>query len=89
MPEKRTAERARRAQRGGKKPTTAAGEFVREELEEFSKGKSGAKSEKQAIAIGLSRARRAGIPVPPPEKGEAREKTRKQAERDLRRGKRR
>ncbi|HEX7117836.1 MAG TPA: DUF6496 domain-containing protein [Longimicrobiales bacterium] len=89
MPEKKTAERARRAQRAGKKPTTAAGEFVREELEELRKGTSGAKSEKQAIAIGLSRARRAGIRVPPPEKGEAREKTREQAKRDLRKGKRR
>lgn len=86
MPKRKTAERARRAQRAGKKPTTAAGEFVREEIEEMKKGKSDARSEEQAIAIGLSKARRAGIEVPPPGKGEAREKTRKQAKRDLRKG---
>jgi Family of unknown function (DUF6496) len=65
MPEKRTAERARRRLRQGKRPTTAAGEFVREEIEHVREGKHGARSAKQAIAIGLSKARRAGIPLPP------------------------
>lgn len=64
MPEKRTIERARRDLRQGKTPKTAAGEFVREEIEHVREGKHGARSTKQAIAIGLSQARRAGIPVP-------------------------
>jgi hypothetical protein len=64
MPEKRTLERARRKARQGKSPRTVAGEFVREEIEDIRKGKHGARSAKQAIAIGLSKARRAGVPVP-------------------------
>ena len=64
MPEKRTTERARRKLRQGKSPTTAAGEFVREEIEHVREGKHGARSAKQAIAIGLSKARRAGVPLP-------------------------
>jgi hypothetical protein len=63
MPEKRTAERARRKLRQGKSPSTAAGEFVREEIEHVREGKHGARSTKQAIAIGLSKARRAGVPL--------------------------
>ena len=64
MPEKRTAARARRDLRQGKSPSTAAGEFVKEEMEHIRKRKHGARSAKQAIAIGLSRARRAGVPLP-------------------------
>ena len=64
MPEKRTLERARRDRRQGKRPTTQAGEFVREEIHHVREGKHGARSTKQAIAIGLSKARRAGIRVP-------------------------
>ena len=65
MPEKRTIERARRAKREGKAPTTQAGEFVREEIEHVREGKHGVRSTKQAIAIGLSKARRAGVKLPP------------------------
>ena len=64
MPEKRTTQRARRKLREGKSPSTAAGEFVREEIEHVREGKHGARSAKQAIAIGLSKARRAGVPLP-------------------------
>ncbi|MBI3803680.1 MAG: transcription elongation factor [Nitrospirae bacterium] len=64
MPEKKTVQRARKAKRQGKKPTTQAGEYVREEIEHVRKGKHGARSAKQAIAIGLSKARRAGVAVP-------------------------
>jgi len=63
MPEKRTLERARRKARQGKSTSTVAGEFVREEIEDIRKGKHGARSTKQAIAIGLSKARRAGVPL--------------------------
>lgn len=68
MPEKRTVERARKKAREGKSPTTQAGEFVREEIHHVREGKHGARSPKQAIAIGLSKARRAGVrlPAPPP-----------------------
>src|SRR5215472_329592 len=69
MPEKRTIERARRDAREGKAPTTQAGEFVREEFEHIREGKHGARSAKQAIAIGLSQARRAGVELPPPPNG--------------------
>ncbi|HEV8471155.1 MAG TPA: DUF6496 domain-containing protein [Methylomirabilota bacterium] len=65
MPEKKTLERARRDKREGKAPTTQAGEFVREEIEHIREGKHGARSTKQAIAIGLSKARRAGVALPP------------------------
>lgn len=64
MPEKKTVQRARKAKRQGKAPTTQAGEFVREEIEHVRKGKHGARSTQQAIAIGLSKARRAGVNVP-------------------------
>jgi uncharacterized protein DUF6496 len=86
MPEKKTVERARRAKREGKAPTTQAGEFVREEIHHVREGKHGARSPEQAIAIGLSKARRAGVKVPPPEKGEASEKTRESARRALKAG---
>jgi hypothetical protein len=81
MPEKKTLERARRAKRQGKAASTQAGEFVREEMRHVRAGKHGARSTKQAIAIGLSKARRAGVALPPPET--APEKTRASAARDL------
>jgi hypothetical protein len=86
MPEKETIERARRDRREGKAPTTQAGEFVREEMHHIRAGKHGARSAKQAIAIGLSKARRAGVDLPPPEKGRTSEKTRKSARRAYERG---
>jgi hypothetical protein len=86
MPEKETMERAEEDLQEGKSPKTAAGEFVHEEIEHVREGKHGARSPQQAIAIGLSKARRAGIPVPPPEKGNASEQTRTKAERDYERG---
>ncbi len=86
MPEKRTIERARRARREGKAPGTQAGEFVREEVEHVREGKHGARSAKQAIAIGLSKARRAGVKLPPPRKGATSERTRKSAARAYRAG---
>jgi len=80
MPEKKTIERAQKAKRQGKAPTTQAGEFVREEMEHVREGKHGARSTKQAIAIGLSKARRAGVKLPPPQKGKTSERTRRSAE---------
>lgn len=82
MPERTTIERAKRDLRAGKRPSTAAGEFVREEMEHIRRGRHGARNTRQAIAIGLSKARRAGVPLQPPAAGEARERTRKSAERD-------
>ena len=84
MPSKSTVERAKEDLREGKSPTTAAGEFVHEEIEHVRRGKHGARSPQQAIAIGLSKARRAGVPLPPP--GKAKEKTRRSAERAYRKG---
>src|SRR5512138_344242 len=81
VPEKRTIERAKKDLREGKRPSTAAGEFVREEMEHVRRGKHGARSPRQAIAIGLSKARRAGVPLKPPAKGKASERTRRSAER--------
>ena len=86
MPEKTTLERAERAKREGKSPSTQAGEFVREEMEHIRRGKHGARSTKQAIAIGLSKARRAGVKLPPPKKGRVQESTRRSAEREYRKG---
>src|SRR5437879_653139 len=86
MPEKKTIERARKDKREGKAASTQAGEFVREEIEHIRQGKHGARSTKQAIAIGLSKARRAGVDLPPPEKGKTTERTRKSAERAYARG---
>jgi hypothetical protein len=86
MPEKETIERARKDAREGKAPSTQAGEFVREEFEHIREGKHGARSTEQAIAIGLSKARRAGVKLPPPGKGRASAQTRKQATRDYRKG---
>ena len=81
MPERKTLERARRDKRAGKSPGTQAGEFVREEIEHVREGKHGVRSTKQAIAIGLSKARRAGVDLPPPKKGETSERTRRAASR--------
>src|SRR5437667_12884663 len=86
MPEKETMERASQDKREGKAPTTQAGEFVREEIHHIREGQHGARSTKQAIAIGLSQARRAGVDLPPPEKGKTSERTRKSAERAYARG---
>ncbi len=86
MPDKATLERAKKDKREGKAPTTQAGEFVREEIEHIREGKHGARSAKQAIAIGLSKARRAGVDLPPPRKGSTSEKTRQSAARAYRTG---
>lgn len=81
MPERKTMKRALRDRREGKAPSTQAGEFVREEIDHVREGKHGARSTKQAIAIGLSKARRAGVDLPPPKKGKTSEKTRLGAKR--------
>jgi hypothetical protein len=86
MPEKATIERARRDAREGKSASTQAGEFVREQIEHVREGRHGVKSTKQAIAIGLSEARRAGVKLPPPRKGRTSAATRHKAEQDLKRG---
>src|SRR6185295_8533748 len=82
MPEKKTIEKARQDKREGKAPSTQAGEFVHEEIEHVKEGKHGARSTKQAIAIGLSKARRAGVKLPAPKKGTASEETRRKAQQD-------
>jgi len=86
MPEKKTLERAEEDKREGKSPSTQAGEFVKEEIEHIREGKHGARSAKQAIAIGLSKARRAGVKLKPPRKGQASEGTRRRAARDAGKG---
>ncbi|SRR5712692_3621301 len=87
MPEKDTLERAEKDKREGKAASTQAGEFIREEIEHVREGKHGARSTKQVIAIGLSKARRAGVKLAPPKKGKASKKTREQAARDVKKGK--
>src|SRR6266849_5757332 len=86
MPEQETLERAREDAREGKSPSTAAGEFVREEIHHVREGTHGARATKQAIAIGLSKARRAGVPLAAPKRGRASAETRTKAARDVRRG---
>jgi hypothetical protein len=86
MPEKETLERAREDEREGKSPSAQAGEFVREEMHHVREGKHGAASPKQAIAIGLSKARRAGVKLPAPRAGSSSADTRKKAARDSRKG---
>lgn len=86
MPEKKTIARAKRDKQQGKAESTQAGEFVRETMEHIREGKHGARSTKQAIAIGLSKARRAGVKLKPPGKGKASAATRKKAEQDLEAG---
>ena len=87
MPERETLRRAANDKAEGKSPSTQAGEFVHEEIEHVREGKHGARSAKQAIAIGLSKARRAGVKLPPPKKGQASKETREQAKRDVKKGK--
>jgi hypothetical protein len=86
MPDQDTLARARKDKREGKSPSTQAGEFVREEFHHIRKGKHGARSTKQAIAIGLSKARRSGVKLSPPKKGAASESVRRHAERDYEKG---
>ncbi|HEV8117875.1 MAG TPA: DUF6496 domain-containing protein [Thermoanaerobaculia bacterium] len=86
MPDKETLERAEEDKREGKSPSTQAGEFVREEMHHVREGKHGARSTKQAIAIGLSKARRAGVHLGAPKKGTASRETRRKASRDASRG---
>ena len=87
MPKKAAIARARADARAGKKPTTQAGEFVREEMRELEKGNPRVRSRKQAIAIGLSEARRSGVKVAAPARGKASAGVRKKAAQDLKRGK--
>ena len=84
MPEEEATERAREDERQGKSPSTQAGEFVREEMEHIREGEHGARSPEQAIAIGLSKARRVGVKLPPPRRGKSR--TKGQAKQDLAKG---
>jgi hypothetical protein len=86
MPEKKTLERARQDKRQGKSPSTQAGEFVRETMDHIRQGKHGARSTKQAIAIGLSKARRAGVDLPPPARGKTSERARQAAKRAYEKG---
>jgi hypothetical protein len=83
MPEEETLERAREDRRKGKSASTQAGEFVREEIHHVRQGKHGARSTKQAIAIGLSKARRAGVKLRAPAKGKSSARTRRSAEQAL------
>lgn len=87
MPDKETLERAQEDAREGKSPSTQAGEFVKEEMDHIREGKHGAASTKQAIAIGLSKARRAGVKLPPPKAGTTSPATRQKAASDTRKGK--
>ena len=82
MPERKTIARAQADKRAGKAASTQAGEFVKEEIDHVRSGKHGVRSAKQAVAIGLSKARRAGVALKPPKKGETSEATRKKAEKD-------
>ncbi|SDR38678.1 hypothetical protein SAMN05443245_5363 [Paraburkholderia fungorum] len=82
MPEQKTLKRAQADKRAGKAPSTQAGEFVKEQVDKVRAGKHGVRSAKQAIAIGLSEARRAGVAVKSPKKGTASEATRKKADKD-------
>src|SRR5215468_3366097 len=86
MPDEDTLKRAREDAKEGKSPSTQAGEFVREEIHHIREGKHGAASPQQAIAIGLSKARRAGVKLPPPSAGKASAETRTKAQRDVGRG---
>src|SRR3954468_4467578 len=79
MPERRTMQKARRDKRAGKSATTQAGEFVHQEIRKVRRGQHGARSPQQAVAIGLSKARRAGVPLRPPRKGKAKASTRRSA----------
>lgn len=89
MPEQKTIKHAQADKRAGKAPSTQAGEFVKEQVDKVRAGKHGVRSAKQAIAIGLSEARRAGVAIKPPKKGSASEATRKKADKDIAAGKQR
>jgi hypothetical protein len=86
MPEKKTVKRAGKDKKEGKSASTQAGEFVREEMKHVREGKHGVANKKQAIAIGLSKARRAGVDLAPPKRGKSSEATRKKAKRDYAKG---
>jgi hypothetical protein len=86
MPEKRVLRAARKARREGKAATTQAGAFVREEFHHVREGKHGARSPEQVIAIGLSKARRAGVNLKAPPRGRTSAETRRKAKRDLTKG---
>lgn len=86
MPEQETVRRAKAKKRAGKAPSTQAGEFIREEIHHIREGKHGARSTKQAIAIGLSKARKAGVDLKPPRKGQTSERTRRSAKRAYEKG---
>jgi len=86
MPERRTLERARADRRQGKAASTQAGEFIREQFRHIREGRHGARSAKQAIAIGLSEARRAGVALAPPSAAKTSAESRKRAARDYARG---
>lgn len=88
MPKKRAIERAQEDKRAGKAASTQAGEFVREEVRAYKEGRGHAKSQKQAVAIGLSEARRSGVDLPPPKQGQAGKEVRAKARRDLEKGRR-
>jgi hypothetical protein len=88
MPERATLRRTQAKERAGKAPSTQAGEFVKEEIRHVREGKHGARSTKQAIAIGLSKARKAGVPLKPPPKGRTSERTRRSAQRAYEQGQR-
>ena len=88
MPEQETLQRAAKDKRQGKSASTQAGEFVHEEMDHIREGKHGARSTKQAIAIGLSKARRAGVKLAPPKKGTASAETRHKAAQDSAKGSR-
>jgi len=86
MPEKKTIEKAKAAKKEGQAATTQAGPFIEEEMRHVKEGKHGVQSKKQAIAIGLSKARSAGVELPPPEKGRVKAQTRQSAQSAYRRG---
>lgn len=86
MPDKKTIQRAQRDKRQGKSASTQAGEFVRAEIDKIRKGEHGVRNTKQAIAIGLSEARRAGVDLKAPKKGTVSEKSRENAKRELEKG---
>src|SRR6201988_4225097 len=88
MPDRKTLEKAPKDKQEGKSPSTQASEFVHEEITNIRKGKHGARSAKQAIAIGLSKARRAGVKLKPPKKGKTSEKTRRSAQQAYEKGQR-
>jgi hypothetical protein len=79
MPRKETIRKAREDKRAGKAPSTQAGEFVKEEMDKIRWGEHGARSARQAVAIGQSKARRAGVKLPPPKKGRTSARTRRSA----------